>query len=71
MLFPAAPATLPVTGLEDVKQELRETVQYPVQYAEKFEARSRTRIVPSLSPASLLLPWLARRDHLIHGSTLA
>jgi transitional endoplasmic reticulum ATPase len=27
-----------IGGLEDVKQELRETVQYPVQYADKFEA---------------------------------
>merc|ERR1719258_611112 len=26
-----------IGGLEDVKQELRETVQYPVQYADKFE----------------------------------
>jgi len=26
-----------IGGLEDVKRELRETVQYPVQYADKFE----------------------------------
>merc|ERR1712185_187314 len=26
-----------IGGLEDVKQELRETVQYPVQHADKFE----------------------------------
>jgi SpoVK/Ycf46/Vps4 family AAA+-type ATPase len=26
-----------IGGLEDVKRELKETVQYPVQYADKFE----------------------------------
>lgn len=50
-------------GLEDVKQELRETVQYPVQYADKFEAaathsNSRDRPVARRSYPACASPCL-------------
>jgi transitional endoplasmic reticulum ATPase len=52
-----------IGGLEDVKQELRETVQYPVQYADKFEAaathsNSRDRPVARRSYPACASPCL-------------